>query len=72
MEAVISVLPGELNARLLDKIRSFIGNKQNVTVTISLKEFDPEYADRLDQSILQAEAGEVISMTMEEFTGYSP
>lgn len=72
METVIKINPSELNAGLIDKIKSFIGNKKNIDVTISLKEFDPDYADALDRSILQAETGDVISMTMEEFVAYTP
>lgn len=72
METVIKVTPSELNASLLDKIKSFIGNKKNIDVTISLKEYDPDYADALDRSIAQAENDEVISMTMEEFVAYTP
>jgi hypothetical protein len=72
METVIKILPSELNESLLDKIKSFIGNKKNIDVTISLKEFDPDYTDALDRSISQAESGNVITMTMEEFVAYKP
>lgn len=72
METVIKINPSELNAALLDKIRNFIGNEKNIDVTISLKEFDPDYADELDRSISQAESGNFISMTMEEFIAYTP
>jgi hypothetical protein len=72
METVIKVNPSELNASLLDKIKNFIGNKKNIDVTISLKEYDPDYVDALDRSIAQAESGEVVSMTMEEFVAYMP
>jgi hypothetical protein len=51
METVIKVNPAELNASLLNKIKKFIGNKNNVDVTISLREFDPVYADVLERSI---------------------
>jgi hypothetical protein len=72
METVIKVTPSELNSSLMNKIKKFIGNK-NVDVTISLREFDPAYADELDLSIEQAESGqELISMTMEEFVAYTP
>ena len=37
METIINVSPSELNIKLLKKIKDFIGNKQNVDVTISLK-----------------------------------
>jgi hypothetical protein len=73
METVIKVSPSELNVSLLNKIKKIIGNKENVDVTISLREFDPTYADALDRSLEQAEnKREIVSMTMEEFIAYSP
>ncbi len=72
METVIKVTPAELNVSLLDNIKAFIGNKKNIDVIISLKEFDPNYVDALNRSVSQAEAGEIISMTMEEFVAYTP
>ena len=72
METVIKVSPSELNSNLLNKIKSFIGEKENVDVTISLHEFDPAYVDALNHSIDQAEKGDVISMTLEEFVKYVP
>jgi hypothetical protein len=73
METVIKVSPNELNATLLQKIKKFIGNSQNIDVTISLREFDPAYTEMLNQSIDQAESGEgIVSMTMEDFFSYSP
>ncbi|MEO6673905.1 MAG: hypothetical protein ABIN93_10790 [Ginsengibacter sp.] len=73
METVIKINSSELNTSLLNKIKKFIGNKDNVAVTISLREFDPTYVDALDRSIEQAEsAQDLISMTMEEFVAYSP
>ena len=73
METVIKINPAELNASLLNKIKKFIGNKRNVDVTISLREFDPVYADSLERSIDQAEnEQELICMTMEEFVAYTP
>ncbi|WP_276501342.1 hypothetical protein [Terrimonas pollutisoli] len=73
METVIKIHPSELNSSLINKIRKFIGNNENVDVTISLKEFDPAYVDALDRSIDQAENGdELITMTMEEFVAYTP
>ena len=73
METVIKINPAELNASLLNKIKKFIGNKNNVDVTISLREFDPVYADALERSIDQAESEqELICMTMEEFAAYTP
>ena len=72
METIIKIHPSELNSTLLNKIREFIGNKENVDVTISLKEYDPAYVDDLNHSIEQAESGNVISFTMEEFAAYTP
>ena len=73
METVITVNPSELYSGLLNKIKKFIGNKNNVDVIISLREFDPEYVTALDKSIEQAETGdEIISMTMEDFVAYTP
>jgi len=72
METEIRVKPSELNTTLLDKIKTFIGNKKNIDVTISIKEFDPDYVDSLNRSISQAESNDVISFTMEEFVAYTP
>jgi hypothetical protein len=73
METVITVNPSELNASLLNKIKKFIGKKNNVDVVISLREFDPAYVEALDHSIEQAEKGnQLISMTMEDFMSYQP
>ena len=68
MEKVITVNPSELNVSLLNKIKKFIGKKNNVDVIISLREYDPAYVDALDKSIGQGESGqELISMTKEDF-----
>ncbi len=73
MGTIIKLSPSELNASLLNKIRKLIGNKENVDVTISLKEYDAEYLTELDNSIEQAENGQnLISFTMEEFMAYTP
>ena len=72
METIIKIHPDELNKTLLNKIRKFIGGKENIDIIISLKEFDPEYANALADSIEQAEKGDIVSMTMEEFVAYTP
>jgi hypothetical protein len=73
METIIKVNPSELDETLLEKIRKFIGSKKNIDVTISLKEFDAEYADALGNSIDEAEsANDLISFTMEDFMAYTP
>ena len=73
METIITVNPSELNNSLLNKIKKFIGKKNNVDVVISLREFDPAYVEALDRSIGQAESGHgIISMTMVEFNAHIP
>jgi hypothetical protein len=73
METVITVNPSELNSSLLNKIKKFIGKKNNVDVVISLREYDPAYVEALDKSIEQAETStEIISMSMEDFGAYTP
>ena len=73
METFIKVSPSELNKGLLDKIKKFIGDKDNMDVTILLREFDRHYADLLDHSIEQTEqAEELVTFTMEEFMNYNP
>lgn len=73
METIIKVRPSELNETLLEKIKKFIGGKDNVDVTISLREYDKSYVDELDKSINEAERGEnLVSFTMEEFMAYIP
>lgn len=72
METIIKVNPSELNESLLEKIKKFIGGKDNIDVTISLKEYDKAYVDELDKSINDAEKGDnMISFTMEEFMAYT-
>ena len=73
METIIKVSPSELDENLLNKIKRFIAGKDNIDVTISLKEFDTEYTDILNQSVNEAENGEnLISFTMEDFMSYNP
>ena len=73
METIIRVSPSELNINLLEKIKAFIGGKNNVDVTISLNEYDPSYADSLSGSIKEAESSEnLLTFTMEEFMNYTP
>ena len=51
METIIKIHPDELNSSLLSRIHQFIGNNENVDVTISLKEFDPVYVENLNRSL---------------------
>jgi predicted metal-dependent hydrolase len=73
METIIKVHPSELNAKLLDKIRQFIGEKENIEVTISLKEYDKEYVEELNRSIdSSVDNRNIITFTMEDFMSYTP
>ena len=73
METVIKVNPSELNMDLINKIKAFIGNKDNIDVTISLREYDSKFQEELDISLEQSnDPNEIISMTMEEFIAYAP
>ncbi|MBI1769211.1 MAG: hypothetical protein HYR67_12645 [Bacteroidetes bacterium] len=73
METIIKVSPSELDMNLLNKIKEFIGKKENIDVTISLKEMDADYLQELSASIQQAEDEKnLISFTMEEFIAYKP
>jgi hypothetical protein len=73
METVIKVNPSELNMNLIDKLKAFIGSKENIDVTISLREYDISFQEELDISLGQSnEPKEIISMTMEEFIAYTP
>lgn len=76
METIIKVNLSELDIKLLEKIKDFIGTRKNVDVTISLKEIpvgDVAFLDSLDHSIKQADdIRNLISFTMEEFMAYTP
>jgi hypothetical protein len=73
METIIKVSPSELDINLLNKIKEFIGKRENIDVTISLKEMDATYLNELEHSIQQAEGEkDMISFTMEDFMSYKP
>ena len=76
METIIKVNLSELDIKLLEKIKDFIGTRKNVDVTISLREIpvvDEAFLDSLDHSIKQADdIRNLISFTMEEFMAYTP
>ena len=72
METIIKLSPNELNVGLLDRIRNFIGEKQNVNITISFKETEEDYASVLNRSIQQTENNDLISFSMEDFMEYKP
>jgi hypothetical protein len=73
METIIKISPSELDKNLLNKIKEFIGSKENVDVTISIKEFSSEYAAALDQSIDEADNElHLVSFTMDDFMAYIP
>jgi len=81
METIIKVNSAELNKSLLDKIKKFIGNKEDAEITISINdsvskgylrnESRDQYFARLNKSIENAEQGNVISFTAKEFEDFS-
>ena len=73
METIIKLSPAELDNTLMEKIKQFIGEKKNINVTISIKEFDSDYGSALNQSIEEAETGVgLISFSMTDFMNYHP
>lgn len=73
METTIKISPSELDQNLLEKIKAFIGTKENVDVTISIREFNDDYADALEQSINEAENPlDLVSFKMDDFMAYTP
>jgi hypothetical protein len=72
METIIKVSPSELDIKLLNKIRDFIGNR-DIDVTITLKEIDRHFAESLNRSVKQADdESSLVTFTMESFMAYLP
>lgn len=73
METIIRVRPSELNEKLLNKIREFIGDNKDVDIVISLTDSKEIYSEALNQSIKSAEKeSNLISFTMKDFMAYKP
>jgi hypothetical protein len=73
VETIIRVTPSELNEKLLEQIRRFIDGKDNVDITVSLKEYNREYVGALEHSIEEAENEDgLVTFSMEDFMAYSP
>ena len=73
METIIKVRPSELNVKLLNKIREYIGDNEHIDIIISLTDPKKAYHEVLNKSIQSAEKGtELVSFTMEDFMAYSP
>ncbi len=71
MEAVIKLKPEELTSGILSKIREMIGERNNMEVTITVRDKSEEYLSIIDRSIhdLKTEKG-LTTFTMEEFLEY--
>lgn len=70
MEAAIRLKPEELNSEVISKIREMIGEKNNMEITIIVREKE-EYLSTLNRSIDHLEKNkDLISFTMEEFLDY--
>ena len=73
METIIKVKPSELNNQLIDKIKQFIGDRNNINVTISLREENDDYMSELSKSIEQSHFEEdLVNFSMEDFMAYDP
>ena len=71
MEASIKLKPEELNSGIISKIREMIGERNNVEVTIIVREKTDEYLSTLNHSIHDLETNKgLISFTIEEFLNY--
>lgn len=71
MEAVIKLRQDELDQNLLFKIKQFIAGREDMEVTISIREKPLDYLKNLDESIRQLEDDDdTITFTMEEFLAY--
>lgn len=79
MKAVIEMSGDEFTNDVFDRIKSLIVNHKHATVRISIdesksfseRETKEEYFARLDKSIKQAEEGEVVTFTWDEFEAYT-
>lgn len=48
METIMKMRASELDSKMLDRLREFIGDKENADITITIKEFDYDFMDDLD------------------------
>lgn len=80
MNTTIELMSYEFNEEVFERIKSFLGNKSNAKVFISIndspKEFPPtetreEYFARLDKSIKDAEEGKFVTFTWKEFEAHT-
>ena len=81
METVIKVHPSELTGSLLDNIKKLLKGRKNAEITISIQdkpskkylreETREEYFARLNESIQQAEKGNVVTFTPQAFEEFS-
>lgn len=80
MNTTIELMANEFNEEAFERIKSFLVNKSNSKIFISIrdksKEFPPketreEYFNRLDKSIKDVEEGKTITFTWDEFEVYS-
>ncbi len=72
MNAVIKVKASELNASLLERIKTLISENEDAEVTISVSDKQSDYFKVLNRSRKDLEEGRnLISFTMEELEEYS-
>jgi len=72
MDAVIKVRISELNAGLIDRIKTLFQGKEDVELTISFDDRQQKYYDVLDRSKKDLEQGNnLVTFTMDELEAYS-
>lgn len=71
MDAVIKVKVSELDASLLERIKSLVSGNEDAELTISVTDKPSEYLSILNRSIKELEDNkDTITFTMEEFLKY--
>ena len=72
MDAVIKIKISELNAALVERIKTIFQGKEDVELTISFDDRQQKYYEGLDRSKNDLEQGnDLVTFTMEELESYS-
>lgn len=72
METTIKLHPTELTLDLIERLKLFAANQDDLELVISLKKKDTSYETRLNESITHYEnGGEMHTFTFDEFMAYT-
>ena len=73
MDTVIKVKIGELDASLVERIKTFFHGNENAELTISFDDGQQKYYEALDRSLQQLEAGSglITFESIDELEAYS-